>query len=120
MARVQVVWWRDIPAQVTAGAGRNRARAILPDRFQIAIDAAATRAGVINADDYLAEWREMKTMLVKAITRLPDTERTVITLYYGEELLLKEIGGVLGVTESRVSQLHSRALYRLNQELRSS
>jgi len=66
-----------------------------------------------------AEWREMKTLLVKAITRLPDAERTVIALYYGEELLLKEIGTVLGVTESRVSQLHSRALYRLNQELRS-
>ena len=66
-----------------------------------------------------AEWREMKELLVKAITLLPETERTVITLYYGEELLLKEIGHVLGVTESRVSQLHSRALYRLNQELRS-
>ena len=41
----------------------------------------------------------------------------LITLYYGEELLLKEIGEVLGVTESRVSQIHSRALYRLNREL---
>ena len=66
-----------------------------------------------------AEWQEMKVLLVRAIELLPETERTVITLYYGEELLLKEIGRVLGVTESRVSQLHSRALYRLNQELRS-
>ncbi len=64
-----------------------------------------------------AEWREMKALLVKAISNLPEHERSVITLYYGEELLLKDIGEVLGVTESRVSQIHSRALYRLNREL---
>jgi RNA polymerase sigma factor for flagellar operon FliA len=65
-----------------------------------------------------AEWNEMKALLVAAISELPDPEKTVITLYYGEELLLKEIGEVLGVTESRVSQIHSRALYRLNRALR--
>jgi RNA polymerase sigma factor for flagellar operon FliA len=65
-----------------------------------------------------AEWNEMKRLLVGAIGALPDPEKTVITLYYGEELLLKEIGEVLGVTESRVSQIHSRALYRLNRELK--
>jgi len=64
-----------------------------------------------------AEWREMRALLIKAITRLPEQEKTVITMYYGEELLLKEIGVILGVTESRVSQIHSRALYRLNREL---
>jgi RNA polymerase sigma factor for flagellar operon FliA len=67
-----------------------------------------------------AEWREMKGLLVKAIQLLPEPEKTVITLYYGEELLLKEIGDILGVTESRVSQIHSRALYRLNRELRQA
>jgi len=65
-----------------------------------------------------AEWEETKAMLVHAITQLPEQEQTVITLYYGEELLLKEIGDLLGVTESRISQIHSRALYRLNLELR--
>lgn len=64
-----------------------------------------------------AEWKETKSLLVHAITQLPEQEQTVITLYYGEELLLKEIGDLLGVTESRVSQVHSRALYRLNLEL---
>ena len=64
-----------------------------------------------------AEWREMKNLLVKSIARLPEQDQAVITLYYGEELLLKEIGDILGVTESRVSQIHSRALYRLNREL---
>ena len=45
---------------------------------------------------------------------LPEREATVVTLYYAEGLLLKEIGEVIGVTESRVSQIHGRALYRLN------
>jgi RNA polymerase sigma factor for flagellar operon FliA len=67
-----------------------------------------------------AEWTEMKQLLVRAIGALPEPEKTVITLYYGEELLLKEIGEVLEVTESRVSQIHSRALYRLNRELRKT
>jgi RNA polymerase sigma factor for flagellar operon FliA len=65
-----------------------------------------------------AEWNEMKACLVQAIQALPEPEKTVITLYYGEELLLREIGSILGVTESRVSQIHSTALYRLNRELR--
>jgi len=67
-----------------------------------------------------AEWNEMKALLVEAIGALPEPEKTVVTLYYGEELLLKEIGEVLGVTESRVSQIHSRALYRLNRELKKA
>ena len=51
------------------------------------------------------------------IGELPEQEKTVITLYYAEDLLLRDIGEVLGVTESRVSQIHSRALYRLNRQL---
>ena len=64
-----------------------------------------------------AEWEEMRRLLVTAIGELPDQDKTVITLYYGEELYLREIAEVLGVTESRVSQIHSRALYRLNRLL---
>lgn len=64
-----------------------------------------------------AEHAELKTLLTRAIDALPDQERCVITLYYAEELLLREIAEVLGVTESRVSQIHTRALYRLNREL---
>ncbi len=63
------------------------------------------------------EWEEMREVLAKVITELPEQEQTVITLYYAEELLLKEISQILGVTESRVSQIHSRALYRLNRNL---
>ena len=57
MPELTVIWWRDIPAQVTAKEGRRAARAQLPERFQEAIDAAAMRAGLIGTDEYLAEWR---------------------------------------------------------------
>ncbi len=53
-----VIYWRDIPAQVTARSGRTRFSEKLEHRFQVAIDGAATRAGKTAADDYLAEWRE--------------------------------------------------------------
>lgn len=64
-----------------------------------------------------AAWEEMKGLLTTTIQELPEPERTVILLYYGEEMLLRDIGDVLGVTESRVSQIHSKAIYRLNREL---
>jgi RNA polymerase sigma factor for flagellar operon FliA len=60
---------------------------------------------------------EMKEMIADAISRLPEREKLVITLYYYEELTLREIGEVLGVTESRVSQLHTKAILRLKARL---
>jgi len=54
-----------------------------------------------------------RTILAKCISNLPDRERLVITLYYEEELNLKEIGKILGVSESRVCQIHSQASSRL-------
>lgn len=59
MAELTVIWWREIPAQVTAREGRSRAAAELSDRFQEAIDAAAMRAGLIGTDTYLEEWRRV-------------------------------------------------------------
>ena len=60
---------------------------------------------------------EQKEALAEAIARLPDREKLVVTLYYYEELTLREIGEVLGVTESRVSQLHTKAILRLKARL---
>ena len=57
MAELTVIWWRDIPAQVTAKAGRTRVAVQLSERFQESIDAAAMRAGLIGSDAYLEEWR---------------------------------------------------------------
>jgi RNA polymerase sigma factor for flagellar operon FliA len=64
-----------------------------------------------------AEWSEMKALLEHAIRELPEQEKSVITLYYAEGMLLREISAILGVTESRVSQIHSKAVYRLNRAL---
>jgi RNA polymerase sigma factor for flagellar operon FliA len=63
---------------------------------------------------------EMKEMIADSISRLPEREKLVITLYYYEELTLREIGEVLGVTESRVSQLHTKAILRLKARLSGS
>lgn len=56
-ASCEVVFWRDIPAQVRARAGRERSSHPLSDRFQQAIDEAAMRAGKTGSDGYLEEWR---------------------------------------------------------------
>ena len=56
---------------------------------------------------------EMKDLLSRAISELPDKERQVLSLYYFEELTMKEVGMTLGVGESRVSQIHSMAVMRL-------
>jgi RNA polymerase sigma factor for flagellar operon FliA len=62
---------------------------------------------------------ELKDRLQEAIQDLPERETLVIALYYFENLTLREIGEVLGVTESRVSQLHSKAVLRLRSRLKS-
>lgn len=63
-------------------------------------------ATVIDATD-------LKDRIADAISRLPEREKLVVALYYYENLTLREIGEVLGVTESRVSQLHTKAVLRL-------
>jgi len=63
---------------------------------------------------------EIREALGEAISRLPEREKLVVTLYYYEELTLREIGEVLGVTESRVSQLHTKAILRLKAKLQGS
>ena len=51
------IYWRDIPAQVTATADGNKGSWLLEERFQVAIDRAAAVAGLTNADDYVLQWR---------------------------------------------------------------
>ena len=64
--------------------------------------------------------KNLRTALVKAIHALPDREKLVMSLYYEEELNLREIGEVLGVSESRVCQLHTQAITRLRNKLRNA
>src|SRR5690606_10360152 len=64
------------------------------------------------------EEAELRRLLAEAIDRLPERERLIIALYYYEGLTLKEIGNVLGVSESRVCQLHTKSIMRLRGYLR--
>lgn len=64
-----------------------------------------------------AERQNLLECMAKAIEELPEKERQIIALYYHEELTLKEIGEVLGISESRVCQIHSRAVFFLRQKL---
>jgi RNA polymerase sigma factor for flagellar operon FliA len=60
---------------------------------------------------------DLKDRIAESIARLPEREKLVIALYYYENLTLREIGDVLGVTESRVSQLHTKAVLRLRSRM---
>ena len=66
----------------------------------------------------ILERREIKALLVTVLETLSERERLVISLYYHEELTMKEVGEVLGVNESRISQIHGKAVERLRARLR--
>lgn len=63
------------------------------------------------------EKQETQDMLKEAIEQLPERERKVVTLYYYEELTLKEISAIMGVSESRISQIHTKGISRLRGKL---
>jgi RNA polymerase sigma factor for flagellar operon FliA len=65
----------------------------------------------------LVDESELRERIADAIAALPEREKLVVALYYYENLTLREIGEVLGVTESRVSQLHTKAVLRLRSKL---
>jgi len=77
-------------------------------------------AGKSDADPHVQlRLSELKSIIAKAIDTLPEKERLMVSLYYYEELTMREIGEVLGITESRVSQIHSKAVFKLRTKLRS-
>jgi RNA polymerase sigma factor for flagellar operon FliA len=67
--------------------------------------------------DIIVEKEEIRRVIIASINELPDKEKKILVLYYYEDLTLKEIGQVLEVTESRVSQLHTKAILRLRSKL---
>lgn len=69
--------------------------------------------------DVRLERKELRALLAEAILELPERERHILALYYEEEMTMAEIGAVIGVCESRVSQLRSLALSRLRTSLRA-
>ena len=73
-----------------------------------------------NSNDAFAQTRlkEIENEIAKAINKLPEKEKLVVSMYYWDELTMKEIGKVLEITESRVSQIHSQAIIHLRTKLR--
>ncbi len=65
------------------------------------------------------EKKELREILSQSIDSLPEKERMVVSLYYHDELTLKEIGAVLGVSESRISQIHAKAIMSLRLRMKS-
>ena len=78
---------------------------------------SALYADTADGPDKLIESDEQRTQVAEAISALPERDQLLLSLYYKEELNLKEIGLVLGVSESRVSQLHSQAALKLRTKL---
>ncbi len=81
--------------------------------------ADSTPDNTLTGQDEKLEDQEVRDLLVDGLRGMPEQERLVVALYYYEELTLKEIGEILGLTESRVSQVHSKALLVLRARVRS-
>jgi RNA polymerase sigma factor for flagellar operon FliA len=86
-------------------------------------DRAGTFADIVedvNSENPFASLKltEMKSVIADTIGTLPEKERLVVSLYYYEDLNMKEIGGILGITESRVCQIHTKAVLRLRAKLK--
>ena len=104
-------------SQIMADASRSRVLSLDESDdedgpgFEVSDEQAGTPASRHEEED-------RRVALAEAIEGLPEREKLLMSLYYDEELNLKEIGAVLGVTESRVCQLHGQALTRLRARLR--
>ncbi|MBI4443092.1 MAG: FliA/WhiG family RNA polymerase sigma factor [Acidobacteria bacterium] len=83
-------------------------------------DAIATMADPKDSPETLLQKEQQAMMVKEAIDRLPGNERTVLGLYYYEQLPMKKIGELLGVKQARVSQLHRQALQRLRPRLQTA
>ena len=92
------IYWRNIPAQVTAQRGRLREKALLDARFQAAIDRAATVAGLTDTDSYLAEWRRVTSDFDGDMAATVAAEVARLEHAYPEDRLerLIQAGGVEG------------------------
>jgi RNA polymerase sigma factor for flagellar operon FliA len=86
------------------------------DNDKVTIEASIESPSSLNPD-IIVEKEEIRRVIISAINELPDKEKKILVLYYYEDLTLKEIGQVLDVTESRVSQLHTKAMLRLRGKL---
>ncbi|HOL91806.1 MAG TPA: FliA/WhiG family RNA polymerase sigma factor [Clostridiales bacterium] len=87
----------------------------LEQNYEIGVEPTSGRRQ--DRPEYEAEINELSEILRNAIDKLPEKEKMVLTLYYYEELTLKEISAIMKVSESRISQLHTKAIMRLRGKL---
>ena len=135
--------YEQICAQLELELGREATEAEVADKMNLSIEQArelmrkSTVLSLVSLDDYLEQnyegsfgigspddtpeghfnKQELHSMLTDTIEKLSEKEKTVVTLYYFEDLTLKEISGIMGVSESRVSQIHSKAIMRMQGRL---
>lgn len=101
MAKLIVIWWRDIPSQVVVKQGRQAAKVQLAHRFQEAIDRAAMRAGKASSDAYLADWRRSETAISNDdMEQAAQLEAARLEALYSDDDLLRIIRAH-GVDESK-------------------
>lgn len=87
----------------------------LEQNYEIGVD--TSHSSKEDSPEKYAEISEVKEILADSIGKLPEKEKTVISMYYFEELTLKEISAIMKVSESRISQLHTKAILRLRGKL---
>jgi Virulence factor len=92
LPELTVIYWRDIPAQVTATYGSAAVRVALPERFQEAIDKAAMTAGLVGSGDYLAEWRRETRECGPDLAREVDAEAARLEAAFTPEELQRVVG----------------------------
>jgi hypothetical protein len=98
MPSMTVIWWRDIPAQVIARDGRRSSKVVLHQRFQVAIDKAASRAGKRAYNEYIEEWRKVARACGTNLEAEVDAEVARLEAEYDRHRLAELIqsGGVAG------------------------
>lgn len=102
------IYWRDIPSQVTAKAGRKTAKVMLPSRFQEAIDRAAMRAGKGSSDAYMEDWRRERCACSADLQAEADAAAAELIAQWDDDSLealtkAKGIAGNVGKTRSELA-----------------
>ncbi|MFK7860362.1 MAG: virulence factor [Granulosicoccus sp.] len=93
------IYWRDIPSQVTAKAGRKTAKVMLPARFQEAIDRAAMRAGKGSSDAYMEDWRRDRSPCSSDLQAVADSAAIELLEQY-DDIYLEALTKAKGIAEN--------------------
>ena len=97
MAKLTTIFWRDIPAQLIGQQGRKRHKKVLSDRFAVAIDRAAMRAGRGSSSAYLEDWRRESRQIQGDVEQAVADEALKIEAQFPDELLesITKAGGII-------------------------